>query len=134
MRRAHNRYALGVAVAAATVLSAGLSFAQSDPNSAPNPYRLDEGWAKHGMGRNFGSTPGLALDRDGKSLWVFDRCGGNTCENSNIHPITKYNASGKMVATFRAKMFVPPHGLTVDNEGNVWVTDGGRIAPQDRKP
>jgi sugar lactone lactonase YvrE len=134
MRRAHNIYALGVAVAAATALSASLSFAQSDPNSAPNPYRLDEGWAKHAMGRNFGSTPGLALDRDGKSLWVFDRCGGNTCENSNIDPITKYDASGKVVATFGAKMFVRPHGVTVDNEGNVWVTDGVGIAPKDGKP
>jgi len=134
MRRAHDIYALGVAVAAATVLSASLSFAQSDPNSAPNPYRLDEGWAKHGMGRNFGSTPGLALDRDGKSLWVFDRCGGNTCENSNIDPVTKYDASGKVAITFGAKMFVRPHGITVDNDGNVWVTDGVGIAPKDGKP
>src|SRR2546430_3792513 len=86
------------------------------------------------MGRNFGSTPGLALDKDGKSLWVFDRCGGNTCENSNIDPVTKYDASGKVVTTFGAKMFVRPHGITVDNDGNVWVTDGVGIAPKDGKP
>jgi DNA-binding beta-propeller fold protein YncE len=86
------------------------------------------------MGRNFGSTPGLALDKDGKSLWVFDRCGGNTCENSNIDPITKYDASGKVAITFGAKMFVRPHGVTVDNDGNVWVTDGVGIAPKDGKP
>src|SRR3954465_346389 len=92
-------YAFGIALAASTALSGGV-LAQAESNSAPNPYRLDDGWAKHGMGRNFGSTPGLALDRDGKSLWVFDRCGGNTCENSNIDPITKYDASGKAVATF----------------------------------
>ena len=135
MRRARNRkYAVLTATIAATALSASLSFAQSDPNSAPNPYRLDEGWAKHGMGRNFGSTPGLALDRDGKSLWVFDRCGGNTCENSNIDPVTKYDASGKVVITFGAKMFVRPHGIGIDNDGNVWVTDGVGIAPKDGKP
>jgi sugar lactone lactonase YvrE len=128
------RYALGIATIAATALSATVGFAQSDPNSAANPYRADEGWAKHGMGRNFGSTPGLALDRDGKSLWVFDRCGGNTCENSNIDPVTKYDASGKVVTTFGAKMFVRPHGITVDNDGNVWVTDGVGIAPKDGKP
>ncbi|HMI96237.1 MAG TPA: peptidyl-alpha-hydroxyglycine alpha-amidating lyase family protein [Micropepsaceae bacterium] len=135
MRRAHDmRYALGIATIAATALSATVGFAQSDPNSAPNPYRADEGWAKHGMGRNFGSTPGLALDRDGKSLWVFDRCGGNTCENSNIDPVTKYDASGKVVTTFGAKMFVRPHGVTVDNDGNIWATDGAGIAPKDGKP
>src|ERR1700692_4682102 len=87
-------------------LLAGTALAQSDPNSAPNPYREDSGGAKHGAGRNFGSTPGLALDRDGKSLWVFDRCGGNGCENSNIDPVTKYDASGKVVTPFGAKMFV----------------------------
>jgi len=31
-------------------------------------------------------------------------------------------------------MFVRPHGITVDNDGNVWVTDGVGIAPKDGKP
>jgi len=113
---------------------AGVAAAQSDPNSAPNPYREDAGWAKHGAGRNFGSTPGLAIDRDGKSLWVFDRCGGQTCENSNIDPLTKYDASGRVVTTLGAKMFVRPHGITVDTDGNVWLADGVGIAPKDGKP
>lgn len=126
-------YVCGIAMIAAIGFS-GVVLAEGDSNSAPNPYRFDEGWAKHGMGRNFGSTPGLALDRDGKSMWVFDRCGGNTCENSNIDPVTKYDASGNPVLSFGAKMFVRPHGITVDNEGNVWVTDGVGIAPKDGKP
>ena len=131
MRRKFG-YVCGIAMVAATAFT-GVVLAD-DSNSAPNPYRLDEGWAKHGMGRNFGSTPGLALDRDGKSMWVFDRCGGNTCENSNIDPVTKYDASGSPVMSFGAKMFVRPHGVTVDNEGNIWVTDGVGIAPKDGKP
>jgi sugar lactone lactonase YvrE len=124
---------LGIAIVAGIAIT-GVALAQSDSNSAPNPYREDSGWAKHGAGRNFGSTPGLALDRDGKSLWVFDRCGGQTCENSNIDPITKYDASGRVVTTFGAKMFVRPHGITVDNDGNVWVTDGVGIPPKNGKP
>jgi DNA-binding beta-propeller fold protein YncE len=123
----------GIAIVAGLAITS-VALAQSDSNSAPNPYREDSGWAKHGAGRNFGSTPGLALDRDGKSLWVFDRCGGQTCENSNIDPITKYDASGRVVTTFGAKMFVRPHGITVDNDGNVWVTDGVGIAPKNGKP
>ena len=83
---------------------------------------------------NFGSTIGINVDKDGKSMWVFDRCGGNTCENSNIDPITKYDASGTVVATFGAKMFVRPHGFSVDRDGNLWVADGGGIAPKDGKP
>ena len=131
--RHQRKCAFGLATIAGLAVSA-VALAQSDPNSAPNPYREDTGWAKHGAGRNFGSTPGLALDRDGKSLWVFDRCGGNTCENSNIDPVTKYDATGKIVTTFGAKMFVRPHGVSADAEGNVWVTDGVGVAPKDGKP
>ena len=126
-------YAFGIAMIAAA-MTAGASFAQNDSNSAPDPYRLDDGWAKHGAGRNFGSTIGLAVDKDGKSMWVFDRCGGNTCENSNIDPITKYDASGKVVTTFGAKMFNFPHGLYVDADDNLWVTDGRGTPAKDGKP
>ncbi len=117
-------------IALAAIMLPVVSFAQSDSNSAPNPYRLDDGWAKHAMGRNFGSTIGIHPDRDGKSVWVFDRCGGNTCEGSNINPINKYDASGTLVASFGAKMFNFPHGLFVDREGNLWVTDGRGSPPK----
>jgi DNA-binding beta-propeller fold protein YncE len=131
--RTASKYAFGIALMGAMALPGAL-LAQSDSNSAPNPYRLEDGWAMHGMGRNFGSTPGLALDRDGKSMWVFDRCGGNSCEGSNIDPITKYDASGKVVTSFGAKMFNRPHGVYADSEGNVWVTDGVGTPPKDGKP
>jgi sugar lactone lactonase YvrE len=112
---------LGIAIAAAVTVT-GYAWAQQA--DAPNPYKLEDGWAKHGAGRNFGSTIGLSPDPDGKSFWVFDRCGGNTCENSNIDPITKYDASGTVVKTLGAKMFNRPHGFFVDSEGNLWVADG----------
>jgi hypothetical protein len=99
---------LGIAIAAAVTVT-GYAWAQQA--DAPNPYKLEDGWAKHGAGRNFGSTIGLSPDPDGKSFWVFDRCGGNTCENSNIDPITKYDASGTVVKTLGAKMFNRPHGF-----------------------
>ena len=38
-------------------------------------------------------------------------------------PILKFDASGKLVQSFGAGMFVRPHGIHVDREGNVWVTD-----------
>jgi DNA-binding beta-propeller fold protein YncE len=127
-----SQLALGIALCTCVAV-AGAALG-ADSNSAPNPYKLEEGWAKHGAGRNFGSTPGLALDRDGKSMWVFDRCGGNGCEGSNIDPITKYDANGNVLATFGAKMFVRPHGVYADKDGNVWVTDGVGQPPKDGKP
>ena len=42
-------------------------------------------------------------------------------------PILKFDrASGKVLASFGAGMFAFPHGLHVDRDGNVWVTDGQR--------
>jgi len=129
-------YTLGVALVTAVALSAGVSYSQpaADPNAAPNPYKENAGWAKHGAGRNFGSTIGINVDPDGKSIWVFDRCGGNTCENSNIDPITKYDASGTVVKTFGAKLFNRPHGFYVDSDGFIWATDGFGTPPKGNTP
>src|SRR5437667_8684646 len=81
MRHASGmRYTLGLAVIGAVALSGERASAQApDPNSAPNPYRLEENWAKLPDGRKWGSTIAVEVDRDGKSVWVFDRCGGNDC-------------------------------------------------------
>jgi len=47
-------------------------FAQSaDPNSAPNPYKMEDNWAKLPDGRKMGAPIGVEVDRDGKSVWVF---------------------------------------------------------------
>jgi DNA-binding beta-propeller fold protein YncE len=37
--------------------------------------------------------------------------------------VLKFDASGKMTKSFGAGLFIFPHGLHVDREGNVWVTD-----------
>jgi DNA-binding beta-propeller fold protein YncE len=127
--RQMKAFMLGVGLAAI----AGYALAAAN-NAAPNPYKEEMGWAKNGAGRNFGSTIGLAMDPDGKSIWVFDRCGGNTCEGSNIDPITKYDASGSVVKTLGAKMFVRPHGFTVDKDGNLWTVDGAGTPPRGNNP
>lgn len=96
-----------------------------DPNVAPNPYRIDEGWAKLAQGRTWGAAVGVDIDRDGKSVWVFDRCAtADDCSASNLAPIQKFDASGRLVASFGAGMFIYPHGLFVDRDDNVWVSDG----------
>jgi sugar lactone lactonase YvrE len=116
---------LGVAAAAAVALSNAPSYSQmNDPNAAPNPYREDAGWGKQPIGRGFGSTIGLNVARDGKSMWIYDRCGGNTCESSRVAPLTKYDANGNVVAAIGTGLTIFPHGLFVDAEDNVWITDG----------
>jgi DNA-binding beta-propeller fold protein YncE len=111
----------GVFVAAA--LAFGAVSAQ-DVNSAPNTYRVIDNWAQLPPGRVWGMAIGLDIDRDGKSVWVFDRCGAKSCTGSAVAPIQKFDASGKLVTSFGAGMFNFPHGLFIDRDNNVWVTDG----------
>jgi DNA-binding beta-propeller fold protein YncE len=101
------------------------SFAQApaDPNGAPNPYRLDANWLKAPEGRKIGQVTGVDIDPDGKSVWVFDRCGAKDCANSALNPIEKFDASGKFVVGFGQGRFNHPHGFYVDRQGNVWTTD-----------
>lgn len=101
----------------------------------PNPYRIEDGWAKLPDGRPMGAVGGLKMDPDGQHLWVVIRCTadapyGQECLNSDLDPIVKFNMEGEVVASFGAHEFIWPHGLDVDPDGNVWVTDAvavGRI-------
>ncbi len=127
MKPANVTYALGIAIIAAMAMFGSWLLAQdkADPNATPNPYRMLESWAQLPEGRQWGAPIGVEVDHsDGKSIWVFDRCGENSCTGSNVAPIMKFDPPGKLVANFGAGMFNFPHGLFVDREGNVWVTDG----------
>lgn len=90
----------------------------------PNPYTTMANWAKLPAGRSWGSTSAVDIDKDGTSIWVAERCGANSCEGSNLDPILKFDASGRLVTSFGAGMFLFPHGICVDQDGNVWITDG----------
>ena len=92
-------------------------------NDRPNPYVAVEGWAKLPAGRVWGSTSAVAIDRDGVSVWVGERCAANNCVGSALDPILKFDANGNLVRSFGRGLIAWPHGMTVDHEGNVWVTD-----------
>ena len=114
-------------VLALSFLLAGVATAQapqSEPtNKSPNPYETIAGWAKMPEGRTWGSTSGVGIDKDGTSLWVAERCGANSCVGSTLDPILRFDAHGTLVKSFGAGLVQVPHGLTVDRDGNIWVTD-----------
>jgi sugar lactone lactonase YvrE len=87
-------------------------------------YRTEENFFKMPDGRKVGSTAVITIDPDGTSVWAFERCGGQNCLGSNVAPILKFDASGRVVRSLGAGMFVRPHGIHVDRQGNIWVTDG----------
>ena len=92
-------------------------------NDLPNPYRTIENWAKMPAGRTWGATSAAEIDPDGTSIWVAERCGANTCAGSKLDPVLEFDSTGTMVKSFGAGLFLSPHGIFVDRDGNVWVTD-----------
>ncbi len=118
---------------AAIVIAGGLASGQAPTtpvNSLPNPYQTIKDWARLPDGRTWGSTSAVDIDKDGKSLWVAERCGQNSCldratgQMSPLAPILKFDTSGRLVTNFGAGLLIVPHGIFSDREGNVWVTDG----------
>ena len=101
-----------------------LSLRSKADQDLPNPYDRDETWLKMPTGRGkLGATSAIGLDRDGKSIWIARRCEANGCFDSGVDPIMKFDANGKFVRSFGANLMVFPHGLWVDQQGNVWVAD-----------
>ena len=117
-----------VVVAAALVAVVGVNVATAQV--LPNPYRQVDGWASLPGGRTMGAVGGVTMDPDGEHLWAVIRCDatapnrfGNECLDSDLDPVLKFNMEGTVVESFGGGMFIWPHGIHVDSEGNVWVTD-----------
>jgi sugar lactone lactonase YvrE len=103
-------------------------------NKAANPYQTVVGWAKLPEGRTWGSLSAVDIDRDGVSIWVAERCGANSCATSNLPPIMKFDSTGTLVKAFGEGMLISPHGIYVDRDGNVWVTDCACTGPRSATP
>src|ERR1700686_4775808 len=90
------RFVLCAAVIAAVTLPGMCAFAQQPygPNDAPNLYKFTYGWAQLPDRRKFGAVVGVDIDRDGKSVWAFDRCESATdCSKSTLDPIMKFDST-----------------------------------------
>jgi sugar lactone lactonase YvrE len=92
-------------------------------NAQPNPYQTVTDWAKLPASRTWGSTSAVEIDKDGKSIWVAERCGANSCQDSMLDSILHFDEQGKLIKSFGGGLLIAPHGIFVDREGNVWVTD-----------
>jgi streptogramin lyase len=136
MRRTYYLFALALLALIAAAASSAYDQTVAPTNALPNPYRAVENWAKLPEGRAWGSTSAVDIDPDGTSVWVGERCSAFAppsqmrpgvpfaCDGSNLAPILKFDSSGKLVKAFGEGLMIFPHGLNVDRDGNVWVTDG----------
>lgn len=89
-----------------------------------NPYRVVPNWTQSPEGRTWGAMSSVDVGPDG-GVWVAERCGQNSCVGRDgISPILLFDSSGMLSKSFGGGIFVWPHGIHVDHDGNVWVTDG----------
>ena len=129
--------ALMLAGAAGFTVLAQPAQAPEPVNNLPNPFQTIEGFFKLPEGRTWGSTSAVDVSPDGRTIWVAERCSANSCwdraggKMSPLDVVLKFDqASGKLLQSFGAGLFVFPHGIHVDREGNVWVTDGQDNLPR----
>jgi len=105
-------------------------------NDLPNPYKTIAPWGKLPEGHAWGALNAVWVDNDGRSLWVADRCGANpdvppgesafqydSCAGSTWAPVHHLDPEGNILKSFGAGMFVFPHKIYQDKDGNVWVVD-----------
>jgi hypothetical protein len=129
------RFLAAVCGLAAALLSSGTILAQRGPvspvgnvptNDLPNPYQTYENYFKLPNGRKFGSTSAVEIDKDGKTIWVAERCGGNSLclQNPTIgkcrRSIRFFTRGVRKLIKVSAHNARRPYGIFVDRDGNVW--------------
>ena len=83
--------------------------------STPPPlnYQAVPDWPELPAGWNLQETPGVAVDAQRHS-YVFHR---------GEHPIMEFDPDGKLVRSWGEGLFIRPHGIRIDAEGNIWTVD-----------
>ncbi|MEJ7738844.1 MAG: peptidyl-alpha-hydroxyglycine alpha-amidating lyase family protein [Chitinophagaceae bacterium] len=95
-------------------------------------YELLKNWLQLPTGFKLGNPTGIGIDTN-QNIIVFHRAErewslfgsmpDKPIQSKTILIIGKDN--GKIMDSWGANLFIMPHGLTVDNENNIWVTDVG---------
>ena len=138
-----------IVMVAVMTLCGGSAYGEGDPqptNDLPNPYQTIAPWGDLPEGRTWGALNAVAIDNDGESVWVANRCGANpdippgespfaydSCAGSTVAPVMKFDSSGKLLKSFGAGLFIFPHKIYVDADGNIWVVDGRSANDRERK-
>ena len=85
----------------------------SQSNWPKLPFTVDPDWPRLPAGWTLEETPGVAVDAR-EHVFVFHR---------GKHSLIEFDNAGNVVRTWGDGVFVRPHGLRFDNEGNLWAAD-----------
>ena len=95
-------------------------------------YELVKNWLDLPKELTLGNPTGISIDTN-QNIVVFHRADrewsllssmpDKPIQSKTILIINKDN--GKLINSWGSNLFIMPHGLKVDNENNVWVTDAG---------
>lgn len=106
-----------------------LALASAETEAARNPaYRIVHGWPVLPPGEVLGSAAGVGVTSRGNVL-VFHRAERTWSEPLPTDVIASPTIAefdgrtGKVVRQWGAGLFAMPHGLTIDDHDNVWLTD-----------
>ena len=78
-------------------------------------YQVESTWPKLPAGFSFGEVAGVGVDSH-NHVFIFHR-------GKDMPILCVEGESGEVIASFGEGMFVNAHGLEIDSEDNVWVTD-----------
>lgn len=112
------------------LLVAFTAASQAEPTDKDG-YAVVHGWPELPVGRTLGQATGVGVDSH-NHVFVFHRAGREWSDPFPADPIAAPTVmvfdgdTGKMLAEWGSNMFVMPHGLSVDAENNIWMTDVGR--------
>jgi peptidylamidoglycolate lyase len=117
-------------VAGAAVLTLTIANAALRPGSAEAAapaYEEVKGWPRLPAGFQMGEAAGVAVDTDGHVL-VFHRPGRgfDTAATELLKDpavLELDQRDGRLIRSWGANTFLVPHGITVDHENNVFLTD-----------
>ncbi len=93
-------------------------------------FALVEAWPQLPAGYSFGQPTGISIDSK-QHIFVFHRAGRKWTDPFpeafiDKNTILELDAeTGTIINEWGANQFIMPHGLTVDREDNIWVTDVG---------